>query len=182
MSSYSYYSPSKNSATEERIVSLLKEAVDDPTSFVLDRLGAALDLASVARRFNDDVELDAHKMALEMLDTALAQSQSLQVQYSTFAKNRTVRRAHRVTVDAAALAIAQGNPELAVQLLDQGRGILLRQLGQFRTALDDIAHDAPELVERFKSLSNQIGGLLASANDTLLETDDNKLPQDVSSR
>lgn len=151
-------------------------------SFILDRLSAALDWGSAAGRFHHGSELQSYTTALHLLDVALAQSQSLEIQYSTFSRNKTVRRAHQLAVDAAAEAIAQDEPELAVQLLDQGRGILLRQLGRFRTALDDLREKDQVLADRFRFLSNQIGGIMLPSSKVPLKQGDDAFPEDDSAR
>ncbi|GHJ43520.1 CHAT domain-containing protein [Catellatospora sp. TT07R-123] len=50
--------------------------------------------------------------------------------------------------DGAACAIAAGDPGLAVELLEQGRGVVWAQLLDARTDLTGLAHDHPELARQ----------------------------------
>ena len=55
--------------------------------------------------------------------------------------------------DAAACALQAGRAELAVELLEQGRGVLLAQALDTRAEHDDLRDRAPELAERLARVS-----------------------------
>ncbi|MEV4021064.1 CHAT domain-containing tetratricopeptide repeat protein [Nonomuraea angiospora] len=57
--------------------------------------------------------------------------------------------------DAAALAVTTGQPELAVELLDQGRGVLWAQLRATRSDLGSIRERLPKLALRLDELRDQ---------------------------
>lgn len=55
--------------------------------------------------------------------------------------------------DAAAVALNEKQPQRAVELLEQVRGILLAQLVRYQTALTGLEAAAPEMAAKFKELS-----------------------------
>lgn len=80
------------------------------------------------------------------------------------ASNKRIQDARGVAVEAAALALEQGRPELAIRLLEQGRGVVFRQLGQLRAEVDDIQLVVPGLAEIFRSLSHQLEALAVTSS------------------
>ncbi|KAG8884018.1 hypothetical protein FRB98_002659 [Tulasnella sp. 332] len=58
--------------------------------------------------------------------------------------------------DAAAVALNEKQPRRAVELLEQGRGVLLAQLVRYRTALDDLHAISPRIAAEFTELSSQL--------------------------
>jgi tetratricopeptide (TPR) repeat protein len=61
--------------------------------------------------------------------------------------------------DAAACALAAGEPGRAVGLLEQGRGVLLRQALDRRGVAHDLAGDHPELAARLAAVADQLEAL-----------------------
>jgi len=61
-----------------------------------------------------------------------------------------------IASDAAACALQLGDPEQAVALLEQGRGLLLSQAIDTRGELTDLRRAAPELAERFERLRRRL--------------------------
>jgi hypothetical protein len=60
---------------------------------------------------------------------------------------------------AAAVAITVGNPSLAIEWLEQGRGVVWSQLLQLRTPLDDLCEHYPELASALQQTSRELEGL-----------------------
>lgn len=107
--------------------------------------------------------MEAHVETLGLLDLAVAQGHSLETKQSSLSSDQTLQDARAMAVDAAALAIARGGTEIGVRLLEQGRNIIFRQFGQLRTQqLKDVRVVAPELAEKFTSLSRELETLTAT--------------------
>ncbi len=66
--------------------------------------------------------------------------------------------------DAAAAALAAGEPRLAVELLERGRGILLGDGRGGAADLDRLAATHPRLARRFRETDTRIGALRSSAD------------------
>lgn len=143
-------------AETRRIFKCYKDASRDRSAQVLDCLFVALEWAETAAELDDPSIMEAHTQILLLLDRVVAQSHSLEQQYLALLQTPSVQKARHVAVDAAALAIKGGRLELAVRLLEQGRSVVFRQLGQFRIQLADIKFVAPDLGERFTSLSREL--------------------------
>lgn len=135
-----------------KIIGLFREASTDVHARVLDRLSVALQWSKMAALLSDDSAMEAQAQTLLLLDNFVAQSYSMEQQYLSLLRNPDVQEARQVAVDAAASAIARGRSELAVRLLEQGRNVVFRQLGQLRTQLDDIRVVVPTLERRFTGL------------------------------
>jgi hypothetical protein len=58
--------------------------------------------------------------------------------------------------DAAACAIRSGKFNLAVELLEEGRGVFWSQVLQLRNPLSELMSEAPELAQKFKDTSDAL--------------------------
>ncbi|KAK6974118.1 CHAT domain-containing protein [Favolaschia claudopus] len=72
--------------------------------------------------------------------------------------------------DAAAAAIAAGDPQKAVEWLEQGRSIIWGQFLGLRTPVDDLKQKHPRLAEQFLSVSKTLEGAgtkMSSINESI---------------
>ncbi|MFI2663418.1 CHAT domain-containing protein [Micromonospora carbonacea] len=69
------------------------------------------------------------------------------------------RHSHSVAADAAACALNSGDPELALELIEAGRGVLIGQAAELRDDLEQLATYAPDLVNAFERLRTDIEAL-----------------------
>ncbi|KAG8884206.1 hypothetical protein FRB97_004985 [Tulasnella sp. 331] len=95
-------------------------------------------------------------MSLELLDTQVAMSSSLNSQYGRIVADETLRDVWGLANDAAAVALGSERPQRAVELLEQGRGIVFAHLFRCRTALDDLQAASPRLAAEFATLSTRL--------------------------
>jgi tetratricopeptide (TPR) repeat protein len=72
-----------------------------------------------------------------------------------------LRQVEGLASEAAAVALYADRPEEALQLLEQGRGVLLAQALDARDEMSDLREQAPDLAQRIQD----IRGLLDSASD-----------------
>lgn len=131
---------------------------------MLDCLSAAQYWGKQAQRLSHLSRLEAHGETLRLLAIAVAQGHSLERQYLNLASIKVIQEARGVAVEAAALALDRGRPELAIRLLEQGRGVVFRQLSQLRAEVDDIQLVVPGLAETFRSLSHQLEALAVTSS------------------
>ncbi|KAI0030332.1 CHAT domain-containing protein [Vararia minispora EC-137] len=75
---------------------------------------------------------------------------------------------------AAAVASAEGRPDLALEWLEAGRGIVWSQFFQLRTPIDDLRSRHPEVAEKFEHLSRSLQSSPAGFGGTM--------PDDISTR
>jgi hypothetical protein len=71
-------------------------------------------------------------------------------------RERRVSAAHRLPATAAAVAIAAGRPEHAVELLEQTRGVVFAGTLDTREDTDELRRAAPDLLPRFQQIREEI--------------------------
>lgn len=132
------------------------------------RLASALDWVFFARQKQHGSALEAHRTALELLDTSVTITHSLDAQHARLAegKKSSGTSIRGLASDAAALAIEQQRPRAAVELLEQGRAILFAQLGRYRTPLEDLRAVDGDLAKEFVELSAQLESAVVATNQT----------------
>ncbi|EKM48835.1 uncharacterized protein PHACADRAFT_202335 [Phanerochaete carnosa HHB-10118-sp] len=99
------------------------------------QLGCAILWARLAHENSHPSALHAYRRNLELLRQDLANAPTLEMQHEL------VRNQQSLPLDAAAYAISQGNLELAVEMLEQGRALLWSQVRRLRTPLDQLSVD-----------------------------------------
>lgn len=120
------------------------------------RLCSSLSWIRLAQHSGHPSLLHAFTTALELLDTLVMMSSSLDLRRSRILDGKPYSDVQSLASDAAAVALDQGRPRRAVELLEQGRGILLGQLDRYRTAIDDLWAASPEMADEFTELSSQL--------------------------
>ncbi|WP_339153756.1 CHAT domain-containing protein [Actinomadura luteofluorescens] len=122
---------------------LLKEGAAVSTAPAMDRLVCALVGASATAARGDFREAtSAYATGVSLLDLAAWRGMA------RMDRERVLKQFTGFTNDAAAAAIRAGRPELAVELLEQGRGILLNQMLEGKSKYDTLREHAPELADR----------------------------------
>jgi len=128
-----------------------KAAATIGTAPAVIRVLAARDWAQVAARMGDAAEaVDGFSVAVNLLDRVAWRGLQRRDQ------ERNLGQFAALACDAAAWAIEAGDPERAVELLEQGRGVLLTQALDQRARQHDLRRADPDLA-----------GLLAGIDDSL---------------
>lgn len=100
--------------------------------------------------------LQAATTALEVLDSLVAMSSSLDRQHTRMLDGKMYDKVRGLSSDAAAVALDPNQVQKAVELSEQGRGILLAQLVRYRDALDDLRAASPRIADELMELSSQL--------------------------
>lgn len=125
-----------------------------------DRVHDARQLATVAARTGDWAgATDAYTQAIELLPQLAWHG----IGWSS--RENVLGRLAGLASDAAACAIAAGRPKQALTLLEQGRGVLWRQVLDFRADLTALRAEQPDLV---RDLEETREAMLRAGADTLL--------------
>ncbi|KAJ6579941.1 CHAT domain-containing protein [Mycena vulgaris] len=117
--------------------------------------------------------LDAYQVALDLLPDLAWLALSISDRY------HHITRASAVVRNAAGAAIASGQPEKAVEWLEQGRSIIWGEFLNLRTPVDDLKLKYPTLAEELIRLSAQLEGAGTRGNDPVLN--DSKTRQSLES-
>ncbi|EJD02896.1 TPR-like protein [Fomitiporia mediterranea MF3/22] len=143
----------------EECMQLLELAATHRFSGLLERLPAAHRWAELAREHEHDTTFAAYKMTLSLLQRALTISPTLHGQYDFLLRRSDYKM---LTLEAASYAIEKNKLEEAIEILEQGRGLLWSQLRGLRTPLDQLADTNEELTSRFRDISLRLENLVAS--------------------
>lgn len=139
-------------------IAAFREAADDVTAPARIRVAAGRDggrLAASARRNTD--ALSAFASAVRLLDETAWAGLGREDQ------ERLLSRLNGLPEDAAAIAITEGRLEYAVELLEQGRGVLLVRQLEVPARHAALREHAPDLAERLAWLQRALD-LPASAD------------------
>ena len=146
-----------------RIFLSIEEATQNTTGGPLsDRLKAALTWVDLASKWAHPSSLEAYRRSLELLQLVLAAGNSLESRHLRLT-SVALEGTQNLAVDGAASAIGLGRVEMALELLEQGRSLLLTQAGRYRTAVDNIEDT---LAHEFRAISAKMEN---SAMNTKLE-------------
>ncbi|KAJ7281865.1 CHAT domain-containing protein [Mycena rebaudengoi] len=122
-----------------------------------------LDWAAAARTHAQRMPLRAYSRALELLNQDAAVNATLDMQHKYLAADGAPRT---VALDAAAVAIGEGELETAVELLEQGRAMLWTRLHGFRSPLERLRDADAGLAARFEDATRQLERHATAPPDT----------------
>ncbi len=148
--------PPTTSKDQTKIIDLLVQATLQTTGGPPSRrLQAALSWVSAASSWTNPSALKAYRTSLQLLEIVLAGTRSLETRHlrltsAEITGSRTLAR------NAAACAIASGQLELALEMLEQGRGMLLMQAGRYRTPIQDLEAVHSQLASEFQAIGKQM--------------------------
>ena len=155
------------SGYQEQALQLLDEATSAASGGPLEhRLSAALSWVAISIEWSHPSQLDAYRKSLELLQVLISTGRSLESVHYRLTSTATLQGTRHLAVDAAACAIREGRIEMALELLEQGRSLLLTQAGRYRTPVDDLDD---MLADEFKAISAKME---ASAMTTRLQNVD----------
>ncbi|KAG9037156.1 hypothetical protein FRB95_006710 [Tulasnella sp. JGI-2019a] len=144
-----------------------RDATAHPFSPVLTRLRAATHWITAARKHDLGVLGEAYQSALFLLDRSVLIARNIRDRHHRVTAPTLEIGGKTLAVDAASHAIEEGRLETAVQLLEQGRGIMFNQLGNYRTCLDRLEEIDQELASRYRALSTEIEHFALSGSNTI---------------
>jgi len=154
-----------NNADRDAMIGYWQQASQVPTGAAGLRLAAAgswADAAASAGRIHEAA--DGYQVAVGLLSTVAWHG------LSRATREEQLAQWAGLTADAAGCAILDSRPELAVELLEQGRSVLWTQALNLRSDLTRLAAAAPELASRLEAaraiLDSRMPTLPQSAGDS----------------
>lgn len=151
---------------------MLQEATRSTAASVQERLFAVNIWRDLAQRHNHQSELKAMRQTLDLVELAVAESHSLECLSDRLTSEWTFLGTRSIGSDAAALAIQSGDTRLAVSLLERGRSSIFRQLGRYRSVIDDVREVSPNLALRFTDKSAELSELILNAERGKIASDE----------
>lgn len=140
----------------DRVVSMLREASSEEPGRIGLRVRCSHLWASCARRWNHPSVLEAYRTSIQVLHMAVTIVSLMEMKHTRLTSEHSFHDSKNLASDAAALALDQQQLGVAVELLEQGRGIMFSQLGQLRTPLEDLPVAQAEMAIKFGRLSSQL--------------------------
>ena len=142
---------------------LLGEVAANPAVPTQHRVAAARQQTAPLWALRDTAGmLHAASLAVELLPRVAPRNLSRADQ------ERPLGTFHGLASEVAALAIGAGKPELALTLLEHGRGILLQRALDDRADLTTLREQAPGLAERFEQLRDLLDATQPEAEEATL--------------
>ncbi|KAH7909698.1 CHAT domain-containing protein [Hygrophoropsis aurantiaca] len=140
--------------------------------YSLANLKVALNWVKNAAAQNHDSLLDAYQTSLELMQRHAMVATSLAL------RHRAVKRilaASSLAADAASCAIRRGRLNVAVELLEQGRGLLWSQQARLKTPLDNLRVVGGEGGIQLADEFTRLGGLLSAQSTTSITGNDDRI-------
>ncbi|KAI0042252.1 TPR-like protein [Auriscalpium vulgare] len=139
---------------EEAII-LHKEALsfDYIHADITSRLKHTSDWAIAAHQHKHQSTTTAYKKALELLEQCLIIRPTLELQHNFF---QTVQSTSTLTSNAVSWAIEIAQLHSAVQLWEQGRGILWSKMKDYRSPIGQLKIQDAALAEQFENVTQQL--------------------------
>jgi CHAT domain-containing protein len=153
----------QNSHLKVQAFALLEQAVKHSTSSILERFECAVHWAHQAQKYHDSSALVAYSQALILLHTCLFRRSSVQSQHQFLVSLSS--KAKFLASNAAACAIAGGQLEHAIELLEQGRSILFSNIQGYRKSIVDLHNADLLLANEFVFVGNELEKLASTQDD-----------------
>ncbi|KAF7980733.1 hypothetical protein HWV62_36747 [Athelia sp. TMB] len=141
-------------------VNLLQSGSQDATDTPKHRYTCALRLITLLEKHNQSLLLNAYDMALGLLQLLLAVYPDVELRRQALGADIL---SPSLAMSAAAHAIQQNQPEKAIEMLEQGRGMLYSNIRGYREPVDAVRRVNAALANRFKATSEQLEALAISS-------------------
>ncbi|KAG2061040.1 hypothetical protein BDR06DRAFT_903510 [Suillus hirtellus] len=154
-----YYSLTKDASFLEKAFQYHQLASSAPGIHTWDQLTAALRWRTDANEFHHTSALEAYKTSIKLLDRHIMATPTVSGRYKALLGG-ILRDTPSLAADATACAISAGDLELAVELSEQGRGLLWSQMSRFRATINDLRvvdDEGRRLADEFVLLSAELG-------------------------
>jgi CHAT domain-containing protein len=154
-----YYMLIKDASFLEQAFQFHRLASSAPGIHTWDQLTAALRWRTDASIFHHTSALEAYKTSIKLLDRHIMATPTVSGRYKALLGG-ILRDTPSLAADATACAISGGDLELAVELSEQGRGLLWSQMSRFRATISDLRDaddEGRQLADEFEFLSAELG-------------------------
>ncbi len=141
-------------------------------------LEAASKWARLADLWLDASAIDAYRTSLELMSSLVASGSSLEARHARLNSGQAPST-HTLAVEAASCAISLEEIKTAVELLEQGRSVLLTQAGRYRTRVDELEAINPSLAQNFKNASRRMEGSIMASESNKFNTASNTETEDA---
>ncbi|KAG8886291.1 hypothetical protein FRB98_001353 [Tulasnella sp. 332] len=144
-----------------KAINLLRDAANQDNAPISERLKAAMRWVSYAEPIRHASLGGAYTISLQLMDMYITTSRRLESQHDRLAHHAQIQgiNLRLLASAAAAYAIERLDYARAVEILEQGRQIIMNTLFKYRTIIDDLADVDEGLAKNFSRLSAQMESL-----------------------
>ncbi|KAG1821039.1 CHAT domain-containing protein [Suillus subaureus] len=153
-----YYRLTEDASFLEKAFQYHQLGSSAPGIHTWDQLTAALRWKTDADVFHHTSALEAYKTSMKLLDRHIMATPTVSGRYKALLGS-ILRDTPSLAADATACAIGAGDLELAVELSEQGRGLLWSQMSRFRATINDLRvvdEEGRQLADEFGFLSAEL--------------------------
>ncbi|KAF7983725.1 hypothetical protein HWV62_19677 [Athelia sp. TMB] len=152
----------KSNHTEDlnEAIQLLRSGANDASDTPAHRYTCATNLLALLEAYNQPRLLEVYEMALGLLQLALAVYPDVESRRDALGNNRI---SPSLAMAAAAHAIEQGQPDKALEMLEQGRAMLWSSMRGYRQPVEGVHQVNAALADRFRATSQQLETLATSS-------------------
>ncbi|KAF9463759.1 CHAT domain-containing protein [Collybia nuda] len=129
---------------------LFKLAAHYTTSSLYNRFLAAKKWSWTAHKYQHISDISAYTIALEL------QQQHLSLIPSIISQQKLMESSTTLSLNAAACAINNCKPDVAVQFLEQGRSILWSKIQGYRQTFEELSKRDPEFAREIRATAHQL--------------------------
>ncbi|KAI0252437.1 TPR-like protein [Lactifluus subvellereus] len=147
----------------EESIALSRSAVEYPFSSARDRLVAALAWTVTARPTRHSSALTAYRKALSLLQRAIDLGPTIQIRHEVISR-QNIEHIPSLPMDAASYAIESRAYEEAIEMLEQGRGLLWSGIRSLRTPLDHLRGVDKSLADEFTEISQALEAIITTTD------------------
>jgi tetratricopeptide (TPR) repeat protein len=144
------YSVTKDQKHLEDAVSAYRDVAKNYSCFLSSRLLHASDWARIATAQNHPSALEAYQEAINLAPMLVALGMNMKTRQEPLLMLGDLPR------NAARVAICERRPEVAIELLEEGRGVFWSQALRLRTPFDELRLKAPALAETLTMVSEKL--------------------------
>ncbi|KAG8883743.1 hypothetical protein FRB98_002841 [Tulasnella sp. 332] len=153
---------SQNLPDALKVIELFKEAALSDNAPVIQRLRAANRWVKAAAPLEHSSMGDAYTTALQLLSTYVMVTQAITSQHDRLSSDPVLKGVAVLTTDAAAYAIDHNDGKKTLEVLEQGRLIIMNKLIKFGTPVDDLRDVDENLANDFTRLSTKMASAAQS--------------------
>ena len=135
---------------------LCQAAIDDESMNSPNRLDWACEWASCARDTGHSTVLTAYQAAMSLMQSTLVFTPTLEMQHILLASKEAISQ---MPLEYASYLIHKGQPEQAIEVLEQGRSLLWSEMRGFRTSIDQLSRASQELTDKLIEINQHLEDL-----------------------
>ncbi|KAI9444030.1 CHAT domain-containing protein [Lactarius indigo] len=140
----------------DECIQLCHVATDNESMSAPNRLDLACEWASLARDAGHSTVFTAYQAALSLMQSSLIFTPILEMQHVLLASKEAISQ---MPLDYASYLIHIGQPEQAIEVLEQGRSLLWSEMRGFRTSIDQLRRANQDFADRLVETNQQLEDL-----------------------